>query len=157
MKKRRILTALTLITLCIIWGHSALGQDSSAAESGWLFEHIGGLLRLIFGPEKATEHLLRKLAHFGEFFLLGAEMYLLAAECGRTGIAAAFGVLLRCNFCAFLDETIQIFSGRGPDIKDVWLDTFGAAAGILLVSAVRWTGELRAGNGPQEGQEGAGS
>ena len=68
-----------------------------------------------------------------------------------------FGVLLRCNFCAFLDETIQIFSGRGPDIKDVWLDTFGAAAGILLVSAVRWTGELRAGNGPQEGQEGAGS
>ena len=59
-------------------------------------------------------------------------MYLLAAECGRTGIAAAFGVLLRCNFCAFLDETIQIFSGRGPDIKDVWLDTFGSAAGILI-------------------------
>ena len=147
MRRRRILTALTLITLCLIWGHSALGQDSSAAESGWLFEHIGGLLRLIFGPEKATEHLLRKLAHFGEFFLLGAEMYLLAAECGRTGIAAAFGVLLRCNFCAFLDETIQIFSGRGPAIKDVWLDTFGAAAGILITLLILSVRNRPAGNG----------
>lgn len=147
MRKRRILTALTLITLCLIWGHSALGQDSSAAESGWLFEHIGGLLRLIFGPEKATEHLLRKLAHFGEFFLLGAEMHLLAAECGRTGIAAAFGVLLRCNFCAFLDETIQIFSGRGPDIKDVWLDTFGSASGILITLLILSVCNRQAGNG----------
>ena len=153
MRKRRILTALTLITLCLIWGHSALGQDSSAAESGWLFEHIGGLLRLIFGPEKATEHLLRKLAHFGEFFLLGAEMYLLAAECGRTGIAAAFGVLLRCNFCAFLDETIQIFSGRGPDIKDVWLDTFGSASGILITLLILSLRNRPAGNGSGKGRK----
>ena len=152
MRKRRILTALTLITLCLIWGHSALGQDSSAAESGWLFEHIGGLLRLIFGPEKATEHLLRKLAHFGEFFLLGVEMYLLAAECGRTGIAAAFGVLLRCNFCAFLDETIQIFSGRGPDIKDVWLDTFGSASGILITLLILSLHNRPAGNGSGKGR-----
>ena len=152
MRKRRILTALTLITLCLIWGHSALGQDSSAAESGWLFEHIGGLLRLIFGPEKATEHLLRKLAHFGEFFLLGVEMYLLAAECGRTGIAAAFGVLLRCNFCAFLDETIQIFSGRGPDIKDVWLDTFGSASGILITLLILSLRNRPAGNGSGKGR-----
>ena len=77
-------------------------------------------------------HTIRKLAHFSEFFLLGAEMYHLAAESKRTGAAAAAGVLLRCNFCALIDETIQIFSGRGPDIKDVWLDTFGAASGILI-------------------------
>jgi VanZ family protein len=26
---------------------------------------------------------------------------------------------------AFIDETIQIFSGRGPAILDVWIDTLG--------------------------------
>ena len=132
MRRRKVLIVITLLTLCLIWVHSAVGREDSAAESGWLFEHIGGLLRLIFGPERATEHLLRKLAHFSEFFLLGAEMYLLAAEYKRTGAAASAGVLLRCNFCALIDETIQIFSGRGPEIKDVWLDTFGAASGILI-------------------------
>ena len=26
---------------------------------------------------------------------------------------------------AFVDETIQIFSGRNPDIKDMWSDILG--------------------------------
>lgn len=38
-----------------------------------------------------------------------------------------------CILTAFIDETIQIFSGRGASIKDVWIDTFGALAGILIV------------------------
>ena len=136
LKRRRFLTVMTIITLCLIWGHSAVGREGSAAESGWLFEHLGGLLRLFFGPERATEHLLRKLAHFTEFMLLGAETLLLSREYGKRGARAALTMLMCCNLCAFFDETIQIFSGRGPDVRDIWIDTFGAAAGILLALAL---------------------
>ena len=37
----------------------------------------------------------------------------------------------------FIDETIQIFSGRGSAIRDVWLDFSGAAAAILILAAIR--------------------
>lgn len=37
-------------------------------------------------------------------------------------------------YIAFIDETIQIFSGRGPQIADVWLDVFGAFCGAAIAS-----------------------
>ena len=37
----------------------------------------------------------------------------------------------------FIDETIQIFSGRGSAVSDVWLDFSGAAAAILILALAR--------------------
>ena len=42
-----------------------------------------------------------------------------------------------CFFVAFIDETIQIFSGRGPQIRDVWVDLLGASIGLLIATVVR--------------------
>lgn len=36
-------------------------------------------------------------------------------------------------FVALTDETIQIFSNRGSQVQDVWLDFFGACVGSLVV------------------------
>ena len=49
---------------------------------------------------------------------------------GWLGIAASvvFSVI-----AALLDETIQIFSSRGPSIIDVWIDSFGYLAFSALV------------------------
>ena len=43
----------------------------------------------------------------------------------------ALTTLLVAFAVAFLDETIQIFTGRGPMIQDVWIDLSGAALGSL--------------------------
>ena len=37
---------------------------------------------------------------------------------------------------ALTDETIQIFTGRGPQVQDVWLDFAGGAAGLLVMLAL---------------------
>lgn len=142
--KRKTLIVLIILTLSFIWIHSAIGKEGSSAESSWIFERVRWLLELLVGPERATVALLRKLAHFTEFFFLGSEVMLLYSDLGRKGIRSVSAVLLQCNFCAFLDETIQIFSGRGPAVSDIWIDTFGAAAGILLILAlVRLIGRVR--------------
>ena len=35
-------------------------------------------------------------------------------------------------YVAFADETIQVFSGRGAEIKDVWLDFSGYVCALFL-------------------------
>ena len=39
---------------------------------------------------------------------------------------------------AAIDETIQIFTGRGAQIKDVLLDFTGALTGILFTALLIW-------------------
>ena len=133
LKNRKILTGLIALTLCAIWIQSALGSDRSEAESMWLFGRVYGILRFLVGEERATVHLLRKLAHFTEFFILGAEGMALRRSYGRRDVYSFVAVFLLCNFAAFMDETIQIFSGRGPSVTDIWIDTCGAFSGMIFL------------------------
>ena len=74
--------------------------------------------------------LLRKLAHAGEYAVLGA---LLLRAIQRPGIAFALGTLY-----AVSDEVHQSFvPGRAGSPLDVALDTLGVAAGVVLWEVVR--------------------
>ena len=130
--RRKILITLLVLALTFIWIHSCMPMDMSREESRGVLEHLRPLLELIFGKGHVTVHLVRKMAHFCEFFVLGCilslllplrfPMRLLAAGC--------------CLLAGFIDETIQIFSDRGDQISDVWLDFAGAAAGIVITSVL---------------------
>ena len=133
LKKKRMLVILIVLTLCAIWFQSALHREASTSESRWFFDRIRSIMSFLVGPELATEILLRKMAHFAEFFMLGTESLLLCILIGRRDLRSLSAVFLLCNFCAFLDETIQIFSGRGSAVSDIWIDTFGSVSGILFV------------------------
>ena len=131
--RNKILTVLLILLLIYIWGHSCMPTEVSREESGTVLELLRPLLALIVGEENVTLHLVRKLAHFTEFFCLGCVLALLLPFRGRSQLlAGGLGMLT-----GFIDETIQIFSGRGPAISDVWLDFSGAAAAILILTAVR--------------------
>jgi VanZ family protein len=87
-----------------------------------------------------TEFLVRKLAHFTEFFVLGLELLTFFAYRKPLFLQAFLLALTHGFFTAFLDETIQIFSGRGPMIQDVWLDVCGFAVGAsLMLGIMVWT------------------
>jgi VanZ family protein len=120
------LRLLLLVTLCVIWGNSLLSREDSAALSGG----ITAWLRSIGLP--VSDHFVRKTAHFCEFGLLGCELTLLFWL--KSGLS--FQNLCNSAFAALLtavtDETIQIFSGRGPQVQDVVLDFVGALTGILF-------------------------
>ena len=117
---------LLIVTLCFIWGNSLLSRDDSAALS----QGLTAWLRSIGIP--VTDHFVRKLAHFCEFGLLGVELMLLFWL--RSGLRLRELCLsaLAAFLAAAIDETIQIFTGRGAQIKDVLLDFTGALTGILF-------------------------
>ena len=131
--RRKILIVLLILLLAFIWGHSCMPVSASEEESSVILELLRPVLKPIVSPENVTLHLVRKMAHFTEFFCLGCVLALLLPFRGKSQLLAAGLSLLT----GFIDETIQIFSGRGPAISDVWLDFSGAAAAILLLALLR--------------------
>ena len=139
--RRRILTVLIIATIAFIWIHSMIQTEISAQESGWVMELIRPFLELFVGKGMVTQHMVRKLAHFSEFFLLGAELTLygmfFAKSCrvkdGRRAVVVFLKSALSGLAVAAADEIIQIFAKRGPQVKDVLLDFTGVLAGTLLV------------------------
>jgi VanZ family protein len=84
------------------------------------------------GAELGTWDLvLRKLAHFGEYSVLGL---LLVRAFGREPLAAAAGVAYAAS-----DELHQHFvRGRHAAFRDIAIDSAGVLAGLLLARRFRW-------------------
>ena len=139
MRGKKISTALLLLAilaaLAFIWGNSLDSAVESAAKSGRVGELLRPLLELVVGQGGVTDHLVRKLAHFAEYAVLGALLLLLAV-----GFRVRLQTVVNCLFflmaAALTDETIQIFTGRGPQIQDVWLDFAGGFTGLLVMLAL---------------------
>ena len=134
---KKILVAVVTLTVGFIFTQSLLPQsvsgEESAAVSGWLAS-IFPVTTPLGGFIAAN---VRKIAHFVEFGAFGLELALfliLYAENKRKSFVA---VLLAGFFTAFIDETLQIFSGRGPSVADVWLDYSGFLTFFALTLAVR--------------------
>ena len=136
-KRKKWLFALIMTAAALIWINSMLPVSESSAESGWFTEHIIDPILGIFGLS-AKNGFVRKLAHVTEYAVLSLLM------------AGIFDGKLRsvrvCFFIAFIDETIQIFSKRGPKIQDVWIDMIGVAAGYLLIKLIEFLKRKRAKN-----------
>lgn len=129
-----MLLVLTAVTLAFIWGNSLLPPEQSWAVS----EAVRGALALLLpggGQEGGTGAggvLVRKLAHFTEFCVLGL---LLKAQWAERRSTAP---LLLALLAALTDETIQRYTGRTSSVLDVWLDFSGAVAGVAAAAAVLW-------------------
>jgi VanZ family protein len=100
---------------------------------------VGEIIEEIIPPETPVggyvQTNIRKIAHFVEFAALGAEVavfvILFLKKRNFVFLSFGFGILI-----ALLDETIQVFSKRGPEITDVWLDFFGFASFAVIVYTV---------------------
>lgn len=132
MKRKRIYGTVFVLTLCFIWGNSMIGAEVSGAISHFIADILGGE-----GGSTAEGHfLLRKAAHFSEYAALGVATLLfygtLTADRTKKYLSAALtGVSV-----PLIDETIQIFSGRGSALTDVWIDISGFTFGTVLISLI---------------------
>ena len=78
------------------------------------------------------EYLLRKLAHFGEYLLLGLLLYALLRRRSSPVAAAGLALVLAAAF-ACTDEWHQLsVPGRDGNLRDVLIDSAGAVAGVGL-------------------------
>ena len=129
-----VLAVLILATLAFIFSNSMESIPESREKSDEFLKLLTPFLEFFVGEGNVTEYLVRKLAHFMEFFVLGAELSALCLLHRKPLLWAMFAGLLT----ALTDETIQIFYARGSQVQDVWLD-FSAVlvAGILAYLLLR--------------------
>lgn len=124
-KKFWIFFTLSLLWVCFIFARSLKPAEDSSAESG----DILVLMQLVFPG--ITMHLVRKLAHFTEFAILGTLVGLTQLQTRRINPTAP---LLAGLLCALSDETVQLFiSGRSGQVQDVWIDFAGVVAATAVI------------------------
>ncbi|MGN0982926.1 MAG: VanZ family protein [Candidatus Limivicinus sp.] len=128
-----LLALLVLLTLAFIWGNSLLGRAESQDMSRGLLAQICAALETVglhLDPE--NDHWLRKLAHFGEFGLLGLELCLLMFLNRWEGLQGFANCAFAGLTVAVADEALQLISNRGSQVQDVLLDFAGFLTGLLL-------------------------
>ena len=123
---RLLLRALIFATVVFIIVNSMFPPELSEEQS----DAVGGFLSQIIPADTPLGAFifdnLRKIAHFAEYGLLGAEIavYVLISD-DKLRPKQALLSLTVGPVLGFVDETVQIFSGRGPAIVDVWIDIGG--------------------------------
>lgn len=133
---------LGVMTL-LIWGNSMRTSAQSAQQSGSILALLTPWLNALGIQPEGFHTILRKLAHFSEYGLLGvlwtSELWLGPHKERRRGTVERLGF---CMLTAFLDETIQLFvPGRSGEIRDVWIDTAGALTGIVVTTCLLYIGK----------------
>ncbi len=114
----------------MIFGRSMQPAVVSDQESGSVLSWV----QVLFPG--MTMYVIRKLAHLGEFAVLGWLVLMARRNPERRNISLP---LLVCVLCALTDETIQLFvEGRSGQVQDVWIDLAGIFTAALVVSAARW-------------------
>lgn len=120
---RKWLTILIIICIAFILIQSAMPESMSAHESLWLTENVINPMLSGFGL-KADKNVVRKIAHAVEFCILALNISLWWKKPVKTFYA---GFTL-----AFLDESLQVTTGRGALITDIWVDLIGVVIGTVI-------------------------
>ncbi len=139
MKKKysqRLLFALIVLQTAFIFANSDASVEESVSVSGG----VTAFLKSFLDPTERIDdelfhHLVRKTAHFTEFFLLSALytlFYRLSAHKRELTLLAPLGGLAT----AVADEFIQSFTGRGSSVRDVVLDFAGVLTAYAITTLV---------------------
>ena len=136
-KKKIIYLVMLILWIGFIFGNSLMNGKSSGSFSGSITEVIHNVLQNIHINIKIeTLHtIIRKGAHFSEYFLLGIIMILNVYQYLKE---AKYFISFSIGFClliSIIDETIQTFvEGRSGNIVDVGIDSLGFLLSILIMS-----------------------
>ena len=133
MKKtlRIVLLAIAVLWCAVIWSFSLSNGAESADTSGGVLEFVNQILAKLGFENLFTHQTVRKIAHFVEFFALGALFAAAFFACGFSHFV--FFALPSVFAVACVDELIQRFSpDRTSTFLDVLLDFAGGTCGILV-------------------------
>jgi len=143
LKKNHFLLFRVLwILLCVSWvafifSNSAQSATDSSMASEGIRASFNALLARIGISVRLSPTVIRKLAHFTEYAVLG--ILLLLGTCLYDNLQRRYwypipvGLLVAC-----IDEGIQsFFPGRGPSIFDVAIDLSGICFVLLLLFFLR--------------------
>lgn len=152
---RYLLKPLSFVpALCMLYFIFRMSSQEGAASSSTSYE-VSKILVLIFnkilGKGYSNEMLnqlivqlhplIRKTAHFTEFFALAVTVVFPLYVYKIRGILLFFLAQIFCTGVAFLDEYSQSFVvGRSPAYNDVIIDSAGAFFGIFFAWIICYLG-----------------
>lgn len=131
---QRILLLIGIFFNMFIWYQSSLPGHVSGEKSDTVADVVDGALDIINIDTSKINlgKIVRKLAHFTEFFLFGLVWALFYLTFKPAKIALPIA-LFQGVLTAVIDETIQYFvPGRAMQIKDMIIDSTGVITAILI-------------------------
>ncbi len=143
MKRKIIYSILVVFWMSLIFFLSNQpAVDSTELSDGFISNTIGNVYKL-FDKNISSEdldiikdkysHVVRKMAHFTIYMILGTLVTLLVREYNISFYKCLFISLLVCLLYSISDEIHQLFvMGRSGEIKDVLIDTSGSFMGIFV-------------------------
>lgn len=135
MKKKQIDWILVIGWMLLIFIFSSQAGEVSNENNKfviYIFNLLGLDLNSIFGT--LSDFIVRKAAHFTEYFILYILLYRAINTKKNASIKVFIGVLLIVFLYACSDELHQAFvPGRGPAFRDVLVDTCGGLTAFLII------------------------
>ena len=127
-----------------IWRNSLQIGDLSQQQSDWFVDRIKYFISSIFNINNSQNDLsslsflIRKFAHFSEFFILSFLWSILILKLNNIYNKKIFFPILLSILIAIIDETIQLYvPGRAGMLQDVFIDTSGAICGLISFLIIR--------------------
>lgn len=128
--KRKLIYLVTILWIAFIWCNSFINGPTSSDISGGVLDFINFVLSFIGIKYEFSGFIIRKLAHFTEYFVLGL---LLCFDLKNMKIKL-YNSLFIGLVIALIDESIQLFSvGRASSVIDVWIDFSGVIISFLVI------------------------
>ncbi|QEK13382.1 phosphotransbutyrylase [Crassaminicella thermophila] len=137
---------LWLVLIFYLSSQPAVQSDGlSKKVTKVIIENVGKVVPLAGETSTTTDlvehfnHLVRKYAHFTLYFVLGILVMNGFRQSGVIGWRGFLFSLVFCMLYAASDEVHQVFvPGRGAQITDVFIDSFGAFVGIWIYDKGRF-------------------
>lgn len=123
---------LVLLWMIFIFVMSSFDATSSSNQSNFIVDIITSIINI--KDTGLLSLIIRKLAHFTEYFILGILVINFITRYDKKIIIA----ILLCIIYASSDEIHQIFiAGRCFAIRDILIDSMGAISGIYIYKLLR--------------------
>ena len=136
-RQKRIIISLILIAIwmIVIFHMSSEVADTSSARSDEIVRTIQSIGAS--APADMLTFLVRKAAHICAYFILGSLLINLLKEYGLAVKKIIFISIAIAMLYACTDELHQMFvPGRSGEVRDVQIDTAGAAVGVVVYAAL---------------------
>ena len=131
MSKNKISLLLVILWMIFIFVMSSFDATSSSNQSNFIVDIITSIINI--KDIGLLSLIIRKLAHFIEYFILGILVINFITRYDKKIIIA----ILLCIIYATSDEIHQIFvPGRSCQITDIMIDSLGSIMGIYLCKLI---------------------
>lgn len=129
--KKTINIILTITWMAFIFIMSSFNSTESSNQSNFIVNFIVDIFNI--NNIELLSLIIRKLAHFTEYFILGILVYNMIHSYNKKSYIA----IIICILYAISDEIHQSFvPGRSCQILDMTIDSLGAIAGIYLLQII---------------------